>query len=116
VAVADRPLAERVPVLEIWGPLTVKETEDLVFLAARGHNQFEVSHRSWLEEDRSYFVRWREDAPGAPLQVIGLVHVYQLPEMACKVSVVAFGDEPVPALSEYADLLGEELGAEGFFA
>lgn len=113
---SDAPLAERVPVLEVWGPLTVKETEDLVFVAARGHAQLEVSHRSWLEEDRSYFVRWRDEASGSPLQVIGLVHVFQLPEMACKVSVVAFDDEPAAALSEYADLLGEQLGAEGFFA
>jgi len=115
MAVADGGLAERNPILEIWGPLTVKETEDLIFLAARGHGQFEVAMRSWLEEDRSYFVRWRE-AETSPLQVIGLVHVYQLPEMACKVSVVPFDDEPAPPLTEYADLLGEELGAEGFFA
>jgi len=116
VADGKARLADRAPILEVLGPLTVKETEDLVFHAARSHPQFEVSQRTWLEDDRSYFVRWRDAAPSSPLQVIGLVHIFQLPEMACRLTVVPFADEPPSALAEYRDLLADELAREGFFA
>src|SRR5579859_3996565 len=52
---------DRVPVLDLMGPLTVKEVESLVFVAARNLPQLEACHRTWLEDDRSYFVRWREE-------------------------------------------------------
>ncbi len=96
------------------GPRTVKEAESLVFLAARSHPQFEAAHRTWLEDDRSYFIRWREDREGAPLQIIGLVHAIQLPEMASQIRLVPFGDEPAPALHDYAERLKIELLGEGF--
>ena len=96
------------------GPLTVKEVEALVFLAARGHPQLEASQRTWLEDDRSYFVRWREDHDGAPLQIVGLVHAFQLPEMASRLTLVAFDDEPAAGLLTYAGLLRQELETEGF--
>jgi len=105
---------ERTPLLDVSGPLTVKEVEGLIFVAARGNPQFEASQRTWLEEDRSYFIRWREDRPGAPLKVIGLIHVFQLPEMACRVNLIAFDDEPAPALQDYTALLWTELEREGF--
>lgn len=96
------------------GPLTVKEAESLVFVAARNHPQLETSHRTWLEDDRSYFVRWREDRMDAPLQIIGLVRAYQLPEMASRIELTPFGDKPQPPLQEYAALLHAELEKEGF--
>jgi hypothetical protein len=109
--------AARQPVLCMAGPMTVKEVESLVFVAARGHEQFEASQRTWLEDDRSYFIRWREPRDGAPLQIVGLVHAFQLPEMACRVELVAFDDEPAPAaVHEYAALLRQELEPEGFAA
>ncbi|MFI5266801.1 MAG: hypothetical protein ACHQ7M_05420 [Chloroflexota bacterium] len=94
--------------------MTVKEVESLVFLAARSHPQFEAAQRTWLEDDRGYFIRWREAHDGAPLRIIGLVHAFQLPEMACRVELVSFDDEPAPALQEYADMLRKELATEGF--
>ena len=48
------------------------------------------------------------------MQIIGLVHAFQLPEMASRVSLVPFGDEAVPALRRYAERLKGELKAEGF--
>ncbi|MBV9121486.1 MAG: hypothetical protein JOZ39_12320 [Chloroflexi bacterium] len=111
--------SERKALLEVLGPLTVKEVEDLIFHSARSDPQFEASQRTWLEADRSYFVRWRSEA-SAPLQVIGLVHAYQLPEMASRVEVLAFEDDPEPdlraALGKYIDLLGNELADHDFFA
>ena len=104
----------RAPVLDLMGPRTVKEVEALVFVAARGHDRLEAAHRTWLEDDRSYFIRWREDRPGAPPQVIGLVHADQLPEMASRIRILSFEDELHPALREYAELLRQELNAEGF--
>lgn len=92
----------------------MKEVEALVFVAARNDRQIETSHRTWLEDDRSYFVRWREHRAGAPLQIVGLIHAYQLPEMASRVELVAFGDEPLAALDTYAQLLRAELEREGF--
>ena len=108
--------APRQPVLCMAGPMTVKEVESLVFVAARGHAQFEASQRTWLEDDRSYFIRWREPRDGAPLQIVGLVHAFQLPEMACRVELVSFDDDPPPAVQEYAALLRQELEPEGFAA
>jgi hypothetical protein len=102
------------PLLDLMGPLTVKEVEALVFLAARNHPQLETCHRTWLEDDRSWFVRWREQHEGAPLRIVGLVHAHQLPEMASRVELVPFGDEPQPALHDYASLLKAELEKEGF--
>ncbi|HLQ36075.1 MAG TPA: hypothetical protein VK457_25580 [Chloroflexota bacterium] len=107
-------MAERAPLLDLSGPRTVKEAESLVFLAARSDPQLEAAHRTWLEEDRSYFIRWREKRDGAPLQIIGLVHAFQLPEMACRLSLIPFEDLPTPALRVYADRLRKELEAEGF--
>jgi len=110
-------LAERAPLLRLLGPLTVKEVEARVFHAARSDPQFEASQRTWLEEDRSYFVRWHP-ATGAPMQVIGLVQVFKLPEMASRVEVVAFDDqapdESGQALRRYVGLLRAELEREGF--
>jgi len=105
---------ERQPVLEMAGPMTVKEVESLVFVAARSRPQFEASQRTWLEDDRSWFIRWREARDGAPLRIVGLVHAFQLPEMACRVELLSFDDEPAPALGEYADMLRKELATEGF--
>ena len=96
------------------GPMTVKEVESLIFLAARGHPQFEAAQRTWLEDDRSYFVRWREPHEGAPLRIVGLVHAFQLPEMACRVELLSFDGQPAPALQDYMDLLRNELETEGF--
>jgi hypothetical protein len=102
------------PVLDMAGPMTVKEVESLVFLAARAQPRFEVSQRTWLEDDRSYFIRWCEGPDTTPPRIIGLVHAYQLPEMASRVQLVGFGDEPPPALDEYAGMLRKELVIEGF--
>jgi hypothetical protein len=96
------------------GPLTVKEAESLVFVAARGLPHVEASHRTWLEDDRSYFVRWREDREGSPLRIIGLVRAYQLPEMASRIELIPFADEVTPPLREYAGALRYELEKEGF--
>ena len=107
-------MADRARLLDMSGPRTVKEVEALVFLAARGDPQLEACHRTWLDDDRSWFIRWREKRDGSPLQIIGLVHAFQLPEMASRVSLVPFGDEAVPALRRYAERLKGELKAEGF--
>ncbi len=96
------------------GPLTVKEAESLVFVAARNLPRIEASHRTWLEDDRSYFVRWREDHEGAPLRIIGLIHAHQLPEMASRIELIPFGDQPTPPLHDYAGALKQELEREGF--
>jgi hypothetical protein len=96
------------------GPMTVKEVESLVFLAARSHPQFEAAQRTWLEDDRSYFIRWREPHEGAPLRIVALVHAFQLPEMASQVELVSFEDTLAPALREYADMLRQVLETEGF--
>ncbi|HLY64885.1 MAG TPA: hypothetical protein VKU60_05060 [Chloroflexota bacterium] len=85
-----------------------------MFVAARGHPQFEISQRTWLEADRSYFLRWREKRPNSPLKVIALLHVYQLPEMACRLSLIPFQDASSPPVHQYAALLREQLVAEGF--
>ena len=79
--------------------------------AARNHPQLETCHRTWLEDDRSWFIRWRD---GAQPRIVGLVKAYQLPEMACRVELRGFGDGQHPALDEYAGLLRQELEAEGF--
>lgn len=96
------------------GPRTVKEVESLVFLAARGQPGFEAAHRTWLEDDRSWFIRWHEERDGAPPRIIGLVHAYQLPEMASRVELLAFEDQPLPALEQYAEALRAQLRAEDF--
>ena len=106
-------LPERIPVLDLSGPLTVKEVENLVFVAARATPLFDVAQRTWLEADRSYFIRWRKEAGDRP-RVIGLAHAFQLPEMACRVTVMPFHDEPLPELAGYAEALGRELEQEGF--
>jgi hypothetical protein len=107
-------VADRASLLDMSGPRTVKEVEALVFLAARGDPQFEACHRTWLADDRSWFIRWRQRRVGSPLQIIGLVHAFQLPEMASRVSLLPFGDDPAPALRRYAERLKGELEAEGF--
>ena len=106
--------APRQPVIDVMGPLTVKEVEALVFVAARGRPGFEASQRTWLEDDRSWFIRWREARDGSAPRIIGLVHAYQLPEMACRVELLSFDDEPHAALRTYADGLLGELQTEGF--
>jgi hypothetical protein len=103
-----------VPVLDVSGPLTVKEVESLVFVAARANPRIEPSQRTWLEADRSYFIRARDEGPDAPPRVIGLVHAFQLPEMACRVTITPFAGEPTPALLAYAGQLRAELEQEGF--
>jgi hypothetical protein len=110
--VAEAPV--RTPVLKLEGPLTVKEVEDVVFRAARGDPHFEAAQRTWMEADRSYFIRWRAiDAD--PLQVIGLIHAYQLPEMASRVEAVPFDTSADQApLATYVALLRAELTAQGF--
>jgi hypothetical protein len=107
--VDERPL-----LLDMSGPMTVKEVESLVFLAARSDPQFEAAQRTWLEDDRSYFIRWREDHDGAPPRIVGLVHAFQLPEMASRLTVIPFEDEPPPALNRFVDLLRGQLESEGF--
>ena len=102
------------PLLDMSGPRMVKEVEALVFLAARTGHRFEAVQRTWIEEDRSWFIRWREDHDGAPLQIIGLVHAFQLPEMACRVELTPFDGAPSQALRDYAVLLRKELEAEDF--
>lgn len=109
--------AARTPLLDLSGPLTVKEVEARVFRAARNDAELETSQRTWLEEDRSYFVRWRGATAGPPL-VVGLIHVFALPEMASRVQVLAFDEEAEPellqALDRYVDLLRDELASESF--
>ena len=111
-------LPERQPVLDVVGPLTVKEVEHRVFHAARSHHQFEASHRTWLEEDRSFFIRWHDSAPDSPLVIIGLVQVTPLPEMASQVRLLPFDEEAAAPLKEalvrYAELLHKKLETEGF--
>ena len=106
----------RSPLLQMIGPLTVKEAEALVFHAARRDVRFEAAQRTWLEEDRSYFVRYRSSEV-APLEVIGLVHAFQLPEMACRVEVIPFDAEDVATqqpLNEYVQMLRTELENQDF--
>ena len=99
------------------GPLTVKEVEARVFLAARAEPRLEAAQRSWMEDDRSYFIRWRDGASGPPL-VIGLVYVKTLPEMASEVRLAPFDEEASGPLQEgllrYARLLRAQLEPEGF--
>jgi hypothetical protein len=107
-------IAERAAILDLSGPMMVKEVEALIFLAARGHPRFEAAQRTWLDDDRSYFIRSRDDSNGTPLQIVGLVHAFQLPEMASRLTLVPFRDRPTAALAEYAKLLRGQLEAEGF--
>ena len=109
-------LAAREPLLQMVGPLTVKEAEALIFHAARQDDRFEAAQRTWLEEDRSYFVRHR-DTGSRTLRVVGLVHAYQLPEMASRLEVIPFDPDDAAstgALAGYVALLRAELEREGF--
>lgn len=112
------PLAGRVPLLDLSGPLTVKEVEERVFHAARNEPRIEACQRTWMEEDRSYFVRWLDEPRGRPPLVLGLVHAYALPEMAARVNILAFDEEAelelCQALNRYVELLRAELAAESF--
>ncbi|GEM_PF-2941294 len=109
---------ERKPTLDVAGPMTVKEAERLVFHAARSHPQFEAAQRTWMEEDRSYFVRWKPDTTDRQLMVIALVHIYALPEMASRVTLLPFDQAAEPqiqaALEQYVQILSAELESEGF--
>ena len=108
----DAPV--RTPSLTMEGPLTVKEVEDVVFHAARSDAHFEAAQRTWMDADRSYFIRWRASDPD-PLQVIGLIHAYQLPEMASRVEAIPFDVSADQApLQAYVALLAGELTAQGF--
>lgn len=104
----------RQPVLNMAGPMTVKEVESLVFVAARGHAQFEASQRTWLEDDRSYFIRWRDSHDDAPLRIVALVWAYQLPEMASRVELMSFDEKAATAVRKFAGLLRKQLQPEGF--
>ena len=104
----------RTPVLKLEGPLTVKEVEDVVFHAARSDPHFEAAQRTWMDADRSYFIRWRA-TDADPLQVIGLIHAYQLPEMASRVEAIPFDvSADQGPLHAYVRLLEAELTAQGF--